>query len=180
GPPESPGRRYSPGPCPYDLGGSLLGSESHLMTAPASINEQDRLEALRRYEILDTPPELDFDDLAALAALVCATPIALITLLDEGRQWFKARVGLEVAETPRDIAFCDKAIQQTDLFVVPDALADARLATTPLVTGAPRIRCYAGAPLVTPEGHALGTLCVLDRVPRQLPPEHGKALSALS
>jgi formate hydrogenlyase transcriptional activator len=150
------------------------------MTAPASINELDRLEALRRYEILDTPPELDFDDLAGLAARVCATPIALITLLDEGRQWFKARVGLEVAETPRDIAFCDKAIQQTGLFVVPDALADARFATNPLVTGEPRIRFYAGAPLVTPEGHALGTLCVLDRVPRQLPPEHRKALSALS
>lgn len=139
------------------------------MTATTSTTEQERLAALRRYEILDTPPELDFDDLTGLAARVCATPIALLTLIDEERQWVKARVGLEITETPRDIAFCSYAIQQAGLFVVPDALADPRFANNPLVTEDPRIRFYAGSPLITPDGQALGTLCVIDRVPRQLP-----------
>jgi len=150
------------------------------MTATTSTTEQERLAALQRYEILDTPPELDFDDLTGLAARVCATPIALLTLIDEERQWVKAHVGLEINETPRDIAFCNYAIQQAGLFVVPDALADPRFANNPLVTGDPRIRFYAGSPLITPDGQALGTLCVIDRVPRQFPPDQAKALTALS
>ena len=150
------------------------------MTATTSTTEQERLAALHRYEILDTPPELDFDDLTGLAARVCVAPIALLTLIDEERQWVKARVGLEITETPRDIAFCNYAIQQAGLFVVPDALADPRFANNPLVTEGPRIRFYAGSPLITPDGQALGTLCVIDRVPRQLPQDQATALTALS
>jgi formate hydrogenlyase transcriptional activator len=150
------------------------------MSAPPATSETERLAALHRYAVLDTPPELDFDELAALAAGICRTPIALITLLDHDRQWFKARLGLETLETPRDIAFCDYAIRQAGLFVVEDAVADPRFATNPLVTGEPRIRFYAGAPLITPDGQALGTLCVIDRVPRQLLPEHADALGTLS
>ena len=150
------------------------------MKAPVSANERERLEALRRYGILDTLPEPDFDDLASLAARICGTPTALITLVDADRQWFKARVGLEATQTSRDVAFCAHAILNSDLLVVPDATADQRFATNPLVTGPPHIRFYAGAPLMTPDGHALGTLCVIDQVPRQLTPEQAEALRALS
>jgi formate hydrogenlyase transcriptional activator len=142
-------------------------------------NEIERLAALSRYQILDTPAELEFDDLAGLAAWICRTPIALITLVDGERQWFKARVGLDAQETPRDLAFCSHAIQQPDLFVVPDALADPRFASNPLVTGEPGIRFYAGTPLLTPDGQALGTLCVIDRAPRELSDQEAAALRAL-
>jgi len=142
-------------------------------------DESARLAALRRYRILDTDPERAFDDLALLASQVCGTPIALITLVDEDRQWFKARVGISVGETARSISFCAHAIEQRDLFVVPDATDDARFRDNPLVQQEPRIRFYAGAPLVTPEGHALGTLCVVDRVPRQLTDAQARALVAL-
>jgi anti-sigma regulatory factor (Ser/Thr protein kinase) len=141
--------------------------------------ETERLAALRRYRILDTEPERSFDDLALLASHICGTPMALITLVDERRQWFKSRVGVTIAETSRAISFCTHAIRQRDLFIVGDAKKDARFQDNPFVTGEPEIRFYAGAPLVTPDGHALGTLCVLDRTPRTLLPEQLEALDAL-
>ena len=142
--------------------------------------EEERLAALRRYGVLDTPPEQVFDELAFIAGTICGTPIALITLVDEDRQWFKARIGLDAVETPRGTAFCTHAILGHDVMVVPDARQDARFWDNPLVTGAPFIRFYAGAPLRTPEDLALGTLCVIDRVPRILTNEQRHALQSLS
>jgi diguanylate cyclase (GGDEF)-like protein/PAS domain S-box-containing protein len=148
--------------------------------APFPTSEAERLDALRSLDLLDTPPEPAFDDLTRLAAFVCGTPIALISLVDPCRQWFKARVGLDATETHRDIAFCSHAILQDDLFVVPDATEDARFKDNPLVTGEPNIRFYAGMPLTGPEGHNLGTLCVIDRVPRMLSPQQQDALRVLA
>lgn len=148
--------------------------------APLPRDEETRLHALHQYEILGTAPEKDFDDLTHLASHICGTPIALITLIDRERQWFKSTVGLTVKETSRDIAFCAHAILQPDLLVVRDALDDDRFATNPLVTADPHIRFYAGMPLITQEGYALGTLCVIDRVPRELSLEQKLALKTLS
>jgi len=148
------------------------------MTAPLPPRERQRLEALKAFGILDTPPEPEFDEITALAAGICRAPIALISLVDGSRQWFKSRVGLDPGWTPRDVAFCAHALAGTDLLIVPDAAADPRFSDNPLVTGEPRIRFYAGAPLVTSAGDVLGTLCVLDRVPRALD-EHQKLVLLL-
>jgi signal transduction histidine kinase len=151
-----------------------------MKTPPIPENEQARLKALSDYEILDTPPEKELDDLAFLASKICGCPIALISLVDGSRQWFKARVGLSVTETPKEVSFCAHAISQRGVFMVPDTQADDRFADNPLVTDDPHIRFYAGAPLVTPEGHGIGTLCIIDRVPRELTPEQKEALAVLS
>ena len=134
------------------------------------------------YRVLDSTPEAALDDIAFLASHICAAPIALVSLVDESRQWFKARLGTEVGETPRDVAFCAHAILEPgDLFIIPDALEDPRFASNPLVLGDPHIRFYAGAALVSPEGLPLGTLCVFDSVPRSgLSPDQARALGALS
>jgi PAS domain S-box-containing protein len=150
------------------------------MSAPLPANEPDRLTALRALDVLDTPPEQAYDDLSALAAYVCQTPVALISLVDENRQWFKSRVGWTTSESPREVAFCAHTILQSDLLVVPDARADERFANNPLVTSPPSIRFYAGAPLVTDEGYVLGTLCVIDHQPRELTTEQGRALRIVS
>lgn len=135
--------------------------------APLPADEAARLAALRDYAILDTPPEQAYDDIVNLAACLGRAPMALVTLVDTDRQWFKANRGMACCETPRDAAFCAHALATPEqLLVVPDATRDPRFADNPLVTGAPGIRFYAGAPLVTPAGHALGTLCVIDTAPR--------------
>lgn len=138
------------------------------MKAELHSAEEYRLEALRRYDILDTPREGDFDEIVEVASAVCGTPISVINLIDRGRQWFKAEVGLGVRETPIDSSICAHAILQPDLFIVPDTTLDHRFCDNPLVTGDPHLRFYAGALLQTPEGFPLGTVCVLDYKPREL------------
>jgi PAS domain S-box-containing protein len=150
------------------------------MKAPLPLDEARRLEALRGYQILDTDPEPSFDELTLLASQLCGTPFAAITLVDESRQWFKAKVGLTMSEMPRDLAFCAHTILRNELLLVQDVRKDRRFANHPLVTGEPGIRFYAGAPLLTPEGQALGTLCVLDQVPRELSEEQKTGLRILS
>lgn len=150
------------------------------MAASTTTLEAARIAALNRYAILDSEPEESFDDLVILAAHVCKAPMALLSLVDDHRQWFKSKVGVEVRETPKEISVCAHAIQQHDLFIVPDMLEDARFRENPLVVGEPRIRFYAGAPLVNEDGFALGTLCVADREPRELDEEQKAALQSLS
>ena len=149
--------------------------------APPLPNEIDRLKALRAYNVLDSPPEEAFDDLTRLASQICQTPVALVSLVDADRDWFKSRVGLKVSQTPRDASFAAHALAQTDLFVVPDATMDARFAGNPLVTGSSHIRFYAGMPLMPPaSGLAIGAFCVMDRKPRQLTGQQVEALRILS
>lgn len=149
--------------------------------APLPSNEIERLLELQAFRILDTLPEQPYDDITALAAEICGTPIALVSLVDEKRQWFKSRVGLDVPELSRDVAFCAYAIlDASEPLVVPDATADERFRTNPLVTGEPGIRFYAGAPLVTRTGNAVGTLCVIDREHRDLTAAQLRALTVLA
>lgn len=131
-------------------------------------NEVDRLQALRQLLILDTPPEERFDRIVAFAASELDMPIVLLSLIDARRQWFKARIGLDVCETDRGVSFCAHAILQDETMVVPDVALDRRFFDNPLVIGAPHIKFYAGAQLKLPTGEAIGTLCLIDRVPRQL------------
>lgn len=145
----------------------------------AVADEAGRLKALHQYRILDTDPEQAFDDLTLIASQICGVPIALISLVDEDRQWFKSRVGIEARESSRSISFCAHAILQDGIFTVPDASKDERFCDNPFVKSNPGIRFYAGAPITTEEGFALGTLCVIDYVPRQLSGDQIKALEAL-
>ena len=146
----------------------------------SSSEEALRLQALHGYAVLDTPPEEAFDDLTRLAAQICGVPMALISLIDEQRQWFKSRVGLEVQETPREISFCSHAIQRDEVMVIEDAREDPRFCDNPLVKGEPHIRFYAGAPLVTPQAKRIGTLCVVDYEPRRLDSKQIEALACLA
>lgn len=150
-----------------------------MLAAPIPANDHERLAALRALLILDTPPEERFDKIVHFAAEEFDVPIALISLIDRDRQWFKARVGLDVCETGRDISFCGHAIVQPDIFVIPDARADPRFADNPIVTGEPRVIFYAGAPLTEPTGHAIGTLCLIDHHPRTLDATELAILSSL-
>ncbi|MDH3607227.1 MAG: diguanylate cyclase, partial [Acidimicrobiia bacterium] len=150
------------------------------MRAELPANETQRLAALAEYDILDSLPEAAYDDITHLASELCEAPIAAVSLIDEERQWFKSTFGLEVSETPRDQAFCAHAILGTEVMVVPDAQGDARFADNPLVTSDPAIRFYAGAPLTTPGGEVLGTLCVIDHVERKLTAAQERSLVALA
>ena len=150
------------------------------MKAALPANETRRLKALKNFKILDTLPEQCFDDISHLASEICATPIALVSFIDSDRQWFKSRIGFEITESSRDIAFCAHTILEPDVLVVPDARKDERFVDNPLVANGPALRFYAGAPLVTSSGEALGTLCVIDRIERTLTEHQVNALNALS
>jgi diguanylate cyclase (GGDEF)-like protein len=152
-----------------------------MVAAPIPANEDQRVAELHGLHILDTGPERGYDDLVTITSSICGTPIGLVSLLDSDRQWFKARQGLDVSETPREVSFCaHAAADPSNLLVVPDALQDPRFSDNPRVTGEPHIRFYAGAPLVSPAGNVLGTLCVIDHQPRVLQPAQLDALQALS
>ena len=166
---------------PERISAGLTRVSSGAVPAPVLADEDDRLAAVKSLDLLDSPPDQVLDDLVGLAAAICGTPTALLTMLDADRQWFKSRVGLDLIETPREQAFCAHAILHPDrIMEIPDTWSDIRFATNPLVTGEPHIRFYAGAPLVTDDGHALGTLCVIDSVSRRLTATQSQSLNLLS
>jgi hypothetical protein len=150
------------------------------MKPPIPLNEHARLELLRQYNVLDTASEPAFDEITARAAEICQTPISLLSFVDRDRAWYKSTAGLDVRETPRDLSFCAHAICQDNLYIAPDMLADERFAHNPMVNQKPHLRFYAGMPLLSPEGLALGTLCVIDRKPRELTPEQIEKLRELA
>jgi len=147
---------------------------------PKPRDEKERLKALKNYAILDSLSEEEFDRITELASLICDVPISLISLVDDDRQWFKSKVGIDVSETPRGLAFCQYAILDTDTLEVEDATLDERFKANPLVTGDPNIRFYAGHPLIDPQGYALGTICVIDQEPRVLTGKQKRALQLLA
>ena len=154
---------------------------SSFAVAPRPANEDERQEALHKLRLLDTLPEQTYDDIVLLAAQICDTPISMVSLIDNERQWFKARLGLDVPEIRRDGSFCSHAILQPEkVMLVPDTLEDLRFCESPMVSGDPHIRFYAGAPIVTPDGAALGTVCVIDKKPRELSARQQFALQALA
>lgn len=160
---------------------SLLGSAVRRSGGSAVTDEEERLEALARYDLLDTPPEPQYDALVEAAATRFDAPISTISLIDARRQWFKARIGLDIGEGPIAESFCAKAVEQDDLLVVPDATRDDRFRDYPNVTGGPRIRFYAGAPLRMRDGARIGTICVVDVEPREdLDAEERAALEDLA
>jgi GAF domain-containing protein len=150
------------------------------MKPPLPPNEAQRLAALRSYQVLDTAGEQAYDDITVLAAYICEVPVAMISLVDESRQWFKSKLGLNQHETPRDVAFCAHAILRQEPLIVNDAFEDKRFVNNVLVTHAPHIRFYAGFPLIDRDGFALGTLCAIDRKPRELTPGQHRAMLALA
>lgn len=147
---------------------------------PVPANERDRLQTLRDLDLLDTPPEERFDRITRIARQLFSVPIALVSLVDDDRQWFKSRQGLDATETPRDISFCGHAIISKDPLIVGDALNDARFADNPLVCGVPNIRFYAGCPIAAPDGHRIGTLCLIDQQPRSFDEEQQARLRELA
>jgi len=151
-----------------------------MVAAPMPVNEQKRLQALYNLELLDTPYEEEFEEIVRIASRICNTPISTVTLIDSSRQWFKSKLGLSDPETGRDVSFCGHAIMDDKIFEVPNALADERFFDNPFVTGMPNIRFYAGMPLVTQRGYKIGTLCVIDRIPRNLDPEQVESLETLA
>lgn len=159
---------------------NLQSMDESMQAPPKPPNEKARLAALRRLNILDTPPEQLYDDIVLIASLICEAPIALISFVDEDRQWFKAKVGIQSSETARDISFCAYAILGEDIFTVNDATQDDRFADNPLVENEPMIRFYSGAPLQSNHGENLGTLCVIDNEARNLTTQQEDALKALA
>ena len=151
-----------------------------MIKASTPEDELSRLKDLYEYDVLDTEAEKSFDDLTQLASDICETPISLISLVDPDRQWFKSKHGIDVAETARDISFCSHAILENQVFEVQNALTDTRFHDNPLVTNDPNIRFYAGAPLITPRGNAIGTLCVISDKPKKLSSKQINALTVLS
>jgi len=151
-----------------------------MIIPPIPINEKDRLKSLKSLNILDTAPEERFDRLTRMAQRIFGVPIALVSLVDENRQWFKSCVGLDVAETPRDISFCGHTILGDDVFIIPDAQKDLHFADNPLVVGSPNIRFYAGCPIKAPDGNKLGTLCIIDQSPRTLSNEDIEVIKDLA